>query len=120
MPIFLDAHDGSELAVEVIRTFLRGARGGTADVFDVTPLDLYCGDDGRVFCVVSAPDEAAIRQGHAAQGVVCRRVQRVPGRASAPDQLTAEEKAIVRQMIAADGSWSELYGPDSESLRQVS
>jgi Protein of unknown function (DUF4242) len=120
MPIFLDSHHGSELAVEVIRAFLRGARSGAADAYGVIPLDLYCGDDSRVFCVVSAPDEAAIRQGHAAQGVVCRRIRRVQGRASAADQLTPEEKAVVRQMIAADDDWGDLYGPDAESLRQVS
>jgi hypothetical protein len=120
MPIFLDSHHGSELPVEVIRAFLRGARAGTVDAYGVTPLDLYCGDDSRVFCVVSAPDEAAIRQGHAAQGVICRRVRRVQARASASDQLTAEEKAVVRQMIAAEDDVGELYDSDADPLRQVS
>jgi hypothetical protein len=120
MPIFLDAHHGSELPVDVMRDFLRAARSGSQDAFGVTPLDLYCGDDSRVFCVASAPDEASIRQGHAAQGVVCRRVRRVQGYATTSDQLTAEEKAIVRQMIAAEDDLGGLYGPDSDTLRQVS
>jgi hypothetical protein len=118
--IFLDSHLGSELPVELIRGFLRGARSGTADEFGVTPLDLYCGEDSRVFCVVAAPDEAAIRQGHAAQGVVCRRIRRVQARASTSEQLTAEEKAIVRQMIANESQFGDLSGANGESLRQVS
>jgi Protein of unknown function (DUF4242) len=102
MPIFLDSHLGTELPLEVIRSFLRAARGGITDDFGVTPLDLYCGDDGRVFCVISAPDEAAVRQRHAAQGVVCRRVRRVQSLGAASLDLSAEEKAVVRQMIAAE------------------
>ena len=120
MPIFLDSHLGSDLPVELIRGFLRGARSGTPDEFGVTPLDLYCGEDSRVFCVVAAPDEASIRQGHAAQGVVCNRIRRVQALAAAAEQLTAEEKAIVRQMIASESQWGELSRANGESLRQVS
>ena len=120
MAIFLDSHHGPELPAEVIRAFLRGARGRTPDAFGVTPLDLYCADESRVFCVVWAPDEAAIRQAHAAQGILCRRVRRVQGGASVAGQLTADEKAVVRQMIVADEGWGKLYDADSDSRRQVS
>jgi hypothetical protein len=113
MPIFLDSHTGSELPVEVIRDFLRRARSATADGHGVLPLDLYCGDD-------NAPDEAAIRQAHAAQGVVCRRIRPVHGPAVAADQLTPQEESVVRQMIAAENEWGDLYGPDADSLLQVS
>jgi hypothetical protein len=102
MPIFLDSHDGQELPLEDIRGFLRGARSGHMDGFGVTPLDLYCGDDGRVFYVISAPDEAGVRQRHAAQGVICRRVRRVQALGGTPVDLSAEEKAVVRQMISAE------------------
>src|SRR3954466_2884241 len=102
MPIFLDSHHGAELPLEDIRGFLRGARSGASDGFGVQPLDLYCGDDGRIFCVISAPDEAAVRQRHAAQGVVCRRVRRVQALGAPTLDLSPEEKAVVRQMIASE------------------
>jgi hypothetical protein len=104
MPIFLDTHHGSELAPDGIRHFLRNARTATRDRFGVRPLDLYCGDDGRVFRVVSAPDEASVRQQHAAEGVVCRRVRRVASSVST-ETLGEEEKTLVRHMIAAEHAW---------------
>jgi len=116
MPIFLDSHHGTELPLDVVRAFLRAARNGTTDEFGVTALDLYCGDDGGVFCVLSAPDEAAVRQRHAAHGVVCRRVRRVAAHAASAPDLSAEEKAVVKQMIADEPVWS---GPSGTWLRQV-
>ncbi len=108
MPIFLDSHHGAELPLSVIRTFLRAARSGITDDFGVTPLDLYCGDDGRVFCVLAAPDEGSVRQRHAAHGVVCRRVARVPSVGAASADLSAEEKAVVRQMVKLEQTRSSV------------
>ena len=105
LPIFLDTHHGSELAPERIREFLRAARRATRDAFGVHPLDLYCGDDGRIFFVVAAPDEASVRQQHAAQGVICRRVRRVESSRPSVEDLGDEEKMIVRHMIAAEHAW---------------
>jgi hypothetical protein len=105
MPIFLDTHHGSELAPERIRNFLRGARSASHDRFGVRPLDLYCGDDGRVFYVVAAPDEASVRQHHAAEGVVCRRVRRVETAPASVDELGEYERTQVRHMIAAEHAW---------------
>src|SRR4051794_14177073 len=106
MPVFIDSHHGAELPLGVIRTFLRAARGGITDDFAVTPVDLYCGDDGRVFCVLIAPEEAAVRQRHAAQGVICRRVRRVPSVSAASQDWSAQDKAVVRQLIAQEHSWA--------------
>jgi hypothetical protein len=104
MPIYLDTHHGSELAADDIRDFLRRARSAMRDVFGVRPLDLYCGDDGRVFYVVAAPDEASVRQQHASEGVVCRRVRLVESSGPA-EELGEEEKTMVRHMIAAEHAW---------------
>src|SRR5205809_6395717 len=93
MPIFLDAHHGTELPLDVMRAFLRAARSSATDEFGVSALDLYCGDDGRVFCVMSAPNEAAIRERHAAHGVICRRVRRVPSSGPATPGLMAGGQA---------------------------
>ena len=105
MPLFLDTHHGSELNADQIRHFLRSARGATRDEFGVRPLDLYCGDDGRVFYVVAAPDEASVRQRHAAEGVVCRRVRRVESSRPTAEELGEEERILVRHMIAAEHAW---------------
>ena len=106
MPIFLDTHHGSEMAPERIRDFLRDARAATRDSFGVRPLELYCGDDGRLFFVVAAPDEACIRQQHAALGVICRRVRLVESaQPAACEELGEAEKTQVRHMIAAEHAW---------------
>lgn len=105
MPIFLDTHHGSELEADAIREFLRNARSAACGHFGVRPLDLYCGEDGRVFYVVAAPDELSVRQQHAAQGVVCRRVRRVESSQTMSEELGDEEKTTVRHMIAAEHAW---------------
>ena len=102
MPIFLDSHRGAELPMSAVRMFLRAARLGITDDLGVRPLDLYCGDDGRVFYVLSAPDEATVRQRHAAEGVVCRRVRRVPSFGSGGTELSVQERVVVRDMIALE------------------
>ena len=104
MPIFLDTHHGSELDPDRIRDYLRNARAASRDAFGVRPLELYCGDDGRLFFVVAAPDESSVRQQHAAQGVVCRRVRRVES-AHRAERLGEDEKTQVRHMIAAEHAW---------------
>jgi hypothetical protein len=82
---------------------------------------MYCGEQGRVFCVLAAPDEAAVRQQHAAHGVICRRVLRVPSNGSINADLSADEKLVVREMIAAEQTWSDVPGSglSGEWLRQV-
>ena len=63
-------------------------------------------NDGRVFFVVSAPDEAAVRRQHTHQGVVCHRVRRVQSIATGSDELGDDQKAIVRSMIVAEQTGS--------------
>jgi hypothetical protein len=105
MPLYLDTHHGSELDPDRIRDFLRDARAATRDAFGIRPLELYCGDDGRVFCVVSAPDEASVRQQHAAVGVICRRIRRIESTQLVGEELGEAEKTQVRHMIAAEHTW---------------
>jgi hypothetical protein len=121
MAIFLDSHHSTELPLDVVRAFLRAARSGSTDDFGVTALDLYCGDDGRVFCVMSAPHEEAVRQRHAAHGVICQRVRLVPSSGVASQDLSPEEKVVVRQMIVDDPEWSGSRSSESTRgwLRQV-
>lgn len=104
MPLFLDTHHGSELDPDWIRAFLRGARSASVNASGVRPIELYCGDDGRVFLVLAAAEEASVRQQHAADGVVCRRVRPIET-SHAYDELGEDEKTQVRHMIAAEHAW---------------
>jgi hypothetical protein len=123
MPIFLDSHQGSELSLNSIRDFLRRASSATTgDRYGVRPLDLYCGAHGSVFCVVVAPDEAAVRQQHAEQGVVCRRVRHIWSIGTDASQLSDDDLTLVRRMIAADERTPAGAGnlrEQDERLRQV-
>ncbi|HEV7666446.1 MAG TPA: hypothetical protein VGQ62_23120, partial [Chloroflexota bacterium] len=122
MAIFLDAHLSSDVPLESMRDFLRKAVGGTRDEFGVRPLDLYCGDDGRVFYVLAAPDELAVRQHHAAAGVVCGRIRHIQLFSSTADELSDAHKALVRQMIIGELALPATMGGlgDSDTwLRQV-
>jgi hypothetical protein len=105
MPLYLDTHHGAELDADHIREVLRAARAAARDSFGVRPLELYCGDDGRVFFVVSAADDASVRQRHAAEGVICRRIRRIESSRPDVEELGEEEKTQVRHMIAAEHAW---------------
>jgi hypothetical protein len=122
MPIFLDSHQGSDLPLDGIREFLMLAKDARTDDAGVLPLDLYCGDDGRVFYVVAAPDEAAVRRHHARQGVICRQVRRVQSAPTTGSELTDEDKAVVRHMIVDEQTAASEAGgaPEPEHrLRHV-
>lgn len=94
------------MPLDGIREFLRGATRARGDACGVQPRDLFCADDGRVFYVVSAPDEDTVRQHHAALGVICRRVRCVQSLRAGADGLSEEIKAVVRRMIAAEPAGS--------------
>ena len=123
MPIFLDAHLGTDLPVDAIRQFLRDARRGVRSPAGVRPLDLYCGDDGRVFYVFAAPDELAVRGAHAALGLRCRRIRRVQLLSGlGGEELTDEQKVLVRHMIVGEQALPVSMGGLGRSdhwLRQV-
>jgi len=105
MPLFLDTHHASELDNAHLREFLVAARNGERLECNVRPLDLYCGDDGRIFYIVSAPDEGSVRRQHASKGVICRRVRRIEASQPGAEELGDEERTLVRHMIAAEHAW---------------
>ncbi|MGB8651374.1 MAG: nickel-binding protein, partial [Mycobacteriales bacterium] len=52
-------------------------RDGAVDAFGVRQLELYHNPAGKVYCLLEAPDEEAVRQHHAALGVPCSEVNQV-------------------------------------------
>jgi Protein of unknown function (DUF4242) len=77
MPRFMDFHDDLQLPPEAIAEITEGTKAGTADEFGVKQIELYHNEDGKVYCLLEGPDEAAIRAHHAALDVPCGDVHRV-------------------------------------------
>ena len=79
MPQFMDFHDDLTLPGEAIAQIADDTRHQRADGFGVRQVELYHNPEGRVYCLLEAPDEEAVRKHHAALGVDCGAVHRVEG-----------------------------------------
>jgi hypothetical protein len=55
------------------------AKAMKADQFGVRQVELFHNPDGKVYCLLDAPDEEAVRKHHAALNVPCGEVHRVSG-----------------------------------------
>ena len=79
MPRFMDFHDDLQLPPEAIEQIAQGTRDGVSDQFGVRQIELYHNADGKVYCLLDAPDAEAVRSHHAALGVPCGEVHEVSG-----------------------------------------
>jgi hypothetical protein len=79
MPQFMDFHDDLKLPQEAIDAIAEGSKNGEKDEFGVRQVELYHNSEGKVYCLLDAPDEDAVRKHHAALGVPCGDVNRVDG-----------------------------------------
>ncbi len=77
MPTFMDYHDDLKLPQQAIDQIGEGSRDGVKDEFGVRQIELYHNPDGKVYCLLEAPDEEAVRKHHAALDVPCGEVHRV-------------------------------------------
>ena len=77
MPLFMDYHDNLKLPAEAVQQIAEGTRDGTTDDFGVRQVELYHNADGKVYCLLEAPDEQAVRSHHASLGVSCGDVNQV-------------------------------------------
>lgn len=77
MPQFMDFHDNLKLPAEAIEQITADTKARNADQFGVRQLELYHNADGKVFCLLEAPDEQAVRDHHHALGVDCTDVHQV-------------------------------------------
>ena len=71
MPTFMDFHDDLKLPQEAIDSIGQGAKNGDKDEFGVRQIELYHNADGKVYCLLEAPDEESVRKHHAALDVPC-------------------------------------------------
>jgi hypothetical protein len=79
VPRFMDFHEDLKLPPEAIAQIADDTRDEKADQFGVRQIELYHNDEGRVYCLLDAPDEQAVRDHHAALGVPCGDVHQVEG-----------------------------------------
>jgi len=77
MPRFMDFHDDLKLPAEAVEQIGQGARDGAVDEFGVRQIELFHNAEGKVYCLLDAPDEDAVRKHHAALDVPCGAVHRV-------------------------------------------
>jgi len=75
----MDFHDDLKLPADAIEQIAQESREGTTDQFGVHQAELYHNADGKVYCLLDAPDEEAVRQHHEALGLSCGDVHRVDG-----------------------------------------
>lgn len=77
MPRFMDYHDDLKLPPDAIAAIGKGALDGEVDQFGVRQVELFHNADGKVYCLLDAPDEKAVRDHHAALDVDCGQVHKV-------------------------------------------
>jgi hypothetical protein len=79
MPRFMDFHPDLKLPKAAIDQITADAAAERGDRFGVRQVELFHNAAGRVYCLLDAPDEEAVRQHHAALGVDCGEVHPVDG-----------------------------------------
>jgi hypothetical protein len=77
VPTFMDYHDDLKLPEDAVRQITKETEDHTVDKFGVRQIELFYNPDGKVYCLLEAPDEDAVRRHHAALGVPCGDVNEV-------------------------------------------
>lgn len=79
MPQFMDFHDDLKLPDQAIQQIAQETKDQKADEFGVRQVELFHNPDGKVYCLLEAPDADAVRKHHEALGVPCGEVHQVSG-----------------------------------------
>jgi hypothetical protein len=79
VPQFMDFHEDLKLPPAVVAQIADDTAAGRSDQFGVRQIDLFHNDEGKVYCLLEAPDAGAVRAHHAALGVDCGEVHEVAG-----------------------------------------
>jgi hypothetical protein len=77
VPQFMDYHDDLKLPAEAIQQITQETKDKKADEFGVRQIELFHNPDGKVYCLLEAPDAEAVRSHHAALGLSCGQVHQV-------------------------------------------
>jgi len=68
-----------KLPAEAIDQITKDTKEQKADQFGVRQVELFHNAEGKVYCLLDAPDAEAVRKHHAALGVPCGDVHEVKG-----------------------------------------
>jgi hypothetical protein len=79
MPKFMDFHDDLKLPSEAVQQITLDTKAAKTDEFGVRQIELFHNAEGKVYCLLEAPDADAVRSHHAAIGVPCGDVHEVSG-----------------------------------------
>jgi hypothetical protein len=79
MPKFMDFHDDLMLPDAAIQQITQDTRDAKTDEFGVRQVELFHNSEGKVYCLLEAPNADAVRSHHAALGVPCGEVHEVSG-----------------------------------------
>ena len=79
LPRYMDFHEDLKLPAEAIDQITQETKDATADEFGVRQVELFHNPDGKVYCLLEAPDADAVRKRHEALGVACGDVHEVQG-----------------------------------------
>lgn len=77
MPQFMDFHDDLKLPKDAVEQLARDAKDRKTDEFGVRQVELFHNAEGKVYCLLDAPDADAVRHHHAALGIQCGEVNEV-------------------------------------------
>jgi hypothetical protein len=77
MPTFMDFHDDLKLPAEAVLQIATESKEGKVDQFGVHQAELFHNSEGKVYCLLDAPDADAVRRHHEALGVPCGEVHEV-------------------------------------------
>jgi hypothetical protein len=75
----MDFHDELKLPNEAIQQITQDTKDAKVDEFGVRQVELFHNPEGKVYCLLEAPDADAVRRHHAALGVPCGDVHEVSG-----------------------------------------
>ena len=77
MPLYMDFHEDLKLPTEAVDQITQDAKAKKAGQFGVRQGELFRNPEGKVYCLLEAPDAAAVRHHHEALGVPCGDVREV-------------------------------------------
>jgi hypothetical protein len=75
----MDFHDDLKLPDQAIQQITQETKEQKPDQFGVRQVELFHNPDGKVYCLLEAPDAEAVRKHHEALGVPCGDVHEVSG-----------------------------------------
>ena len=75
----MDFLDDLKLPGEAIQQITQDTKVEKADEFGVRQVELFHDSDGKVYCLLEAPDAESVRKHHEALGVPCGDVHEVSG-----------------------------------------